>query len=137
MPVELLERAAVELRGRHVRGDGEERRGIRERDGERHDDVRRAGAAGGERRRRRVAHAKVGVRHVAGDLLVARRDELDAVARVVEAIEHTDVAVPADPEHVRDFVADQVLGDDLGTLHAGHVCTRADLGRELILYESG
>ena len=56
----------------------------------------------------------------AGHLLVARRDQLDAVARVIERVEHADVAVPADAEHVGDLVLDQVFGDQLGTLHARH-----------------
>jgi hypothetical protein len=49
-------------------------------------------------------YAEIGIRHVRGDLLVARRDELDPVARAVERIQHADIAVPADAEHVRDLV---------------------------------
>ena len=47
--------AAVELRGRHVRGDREERGRIGLRDRERHDQVGRARAGRGQRRRRLVA----------------------------------------------------------------------------------
>jgi hypothetical protein len=54
------------------------------------------------------------------NLLVAGRDHLDAVARVVERVEHADVAMPADAEHVGDLVLDQILRDQLGTLHARH-----------------
>ena len=56
--------------------------------------------------------------------------ELDAVARVVERVEHADVAMPADAEHVGDLVLDQVLRDQLGTLHARHrkASRRAQVG---------
>jgi hypothetical protein len=67
-----------------------------------------------------VAHAEIGIRHVRRHLLMPRRDHLDAVARGVERVEHADVAVPADAEHVGDLVLDQVFGDQLATLHARH-----------------
>ncbi len=123
VPVDLLKRAAVELRGRHVGGDGEQRRGVGQCQCQRHDDVRRAGAAGGERRHRLVAHAEIGVRHVTGDLLVARRDQLDPIAGVIKRVEHADVAVAANPEHIGNTASDQVLGDKLGTLHSRHVAS--------------
>ena len=123
--VDLLERAAVELLGRHVGRDGEDGRGIRHRHLQRHDDVAGARAARGQRRDRLVPHAEIAVRHVRCHLLVARRDHLDAIARVIERIEHADVAVPANAEHVGDLVLDQVFRDQLGTLHARHArCLR-------------
>jgi len=67
-----------------------------------------------------VAHAEVGIRHVRRHLLVARRDQLDAIAGLVERVEHADVAMPADAEHIRDLALDQILGDQLGTLHPRH-----------------
>ena len=54
------------------------------------------------------------------DLLVARRNELDAVARLVERIEHADIAVAANAEHVRNIVGDQIVRDQLGALRAWH-----------------
>ena len=120
VPVDLLERRAVELLRRHIRRDGEQRGGIRQRDLQRHHDIGGARPARGERRDRLVAHAEIGIRHVRGDLLVARRDELDPVARAVERIEHADIAVPADAEHVRDLVPHQMLRDQVGTLHPWH-----------------
>src|SRR6266540_1970682 len=54
------------------------------------------------------------------DLLVARRDELDLVAHVIKRVEQPDIAVTADAEHVRDLVLDQVLGNQIGTLHPRH-----------------
>ena len=134
--VDLLERAAVELLGRHVGGDGEHGGRIRHRHLQRHDDVAGAGAAGSERCHRLVAHAEVGVRHVRCDLLVARRDQLDAVAGVVERVEHADVAVPADAEHVGDLVLDQVFGDQLSTLHARHCIGSIGLLREGTIAQS-
>jgi hypothetical protein len=95
MAVDLLERAAVELRCRHVGGDRHQGGGIAQRHRERHHDVARARPARSERRDRFVAHAEVGVRHMGGDLLVARRDEFDSVAHVVERIEQPDVAMTA------------------------------------------
>ena len=120
MPVDLLERAAVELRGRHVGGDGEHGRRIGQRAGQRHDDIGRARPARGQRRHRLVAHPEIGVRHMGRDLLVARRNELDAVARLVERIEHADIAVAAYAEDIRNIVGDQIVGDQLGALHAWH-----------------
>ena len=81
------------------------------------------GPAGGQRRHRLVAHAEIGVRHVGRHLLVARRDQLDAVARLVQRVEHADVAVAADAEHVGDLVPDQVFGDQVGTLHPRHAAS--------------
>ena len=118
--VDLLERRAVELRGRHVGGDREHRRRVGQRAGERHHDVAGARTAGGERRHRLVPHAEVGIRHVGGDLLVARRHHRDAVARVVERVEQPDIAVTADAEHVGDLVGDQILGDQVGAFHPRH-----------------
>ena len=118
--VDFLERAAVELRGRHIGGDREHRRRIAQRQRERHHDIAGARTAGGERRGRLVADAEIGIRHMRGDLLVARRDELDPVARAVEGIEQPDIAVPADAEHVGNLVVDQVLGDQIGALHPRH-----------------
>ena len=87
---------------------------------QRHHDVAGARPAGGERRHRLVPHAEVGVGHVRGHLLVARRDQLDAVARGVKRVEHADIAVAADAEHVGDFAVDQIFGDEVGALHASH-----------------
>ena len=67
-----------------------------------------------------MAHAEIGVRHVRGDLLVARRDKLDAVARGVKRIEHADIAMPANAEDIGNIVGDQIFGDQLGALHPWH-----------------
>ena len=119
--VDFLERAAVKLRGRDVRGDRQDGRGIGDGASERHHDVAGARPAGGQGRHRLVPHAEVGVRHVAGHLLVARRHHLDAVARAVEGIEHAHIAVAANPEHVGNLAIDQKFGDDIGTLHSRHM----------------
>ena len=118
--VEFLERPAIGLGGRHVGGDRQEGRGIRQRGDERHHDVGRARPGRGQRRDRAVLHPEIGVRHVAGALFVARRDQPHAVADGVERIEDAHVAVPAHAEDERHLLFDQVLGDDLATLHSAH-----------------
>ena len=55
-----------------------------------------------------------------GDLLVARRNQRDAVARLIERVEHADIAVPADAEDIGNVVGDQIFGDQLGALHSRH-----------------
>ena len=119
--VQLLEGRAIVLRGRHVGGDGHEGRRIRQRGGQRHDHIGRARAGGGERGHRLVLDAKVGVGHVAGALLVARRDQLDLVTHVIERIEDADVAVTADAEDIGHLFLDQVMGDEFAALHGGHL----------------
>src|SRR5262249_37451447 len=52
--------------------------------------------------------------------LVARGNELDAIAGVVERIEHADVAMPADAKHIGNLVGDQVFRDQLCALHPRH-----------------
>jgi len=53
-------------------------------------------------------------------LLMAWRDKSDAVARFVKGIQDADVAMPANPENVRDFAVDQIFGDEVRTLHPWH-----------------
>ena len=79
--VELLERAAIELAGRHVAGHRQERHRIEIGVAERDRQIGRAGAAGGEGRGRLAADAVVHVRHEAGDGLVMHRDGLDVAER--------------------------------------------------------
>ena len=70
------------------------------------------------------------------DLLVARRNELDAVARLVERIEHADIAVAANAEDIGNIVVDQIFGNELGALHSRHcwsskVCKKGNVRRTL------
>src|SRR5262245_31447647 len=51
---------------------------------------------------------------------MARRDELDRVARLVKLVEQANVAVPADAEHVGDLLAREKIDNELSTLHARH-----------------
>ena len=67
-----------------------------------------------------MTDAEISVGHVRGDLLVTRRDKLDAVTRLIERIEHADIAVTANAEHVRNTVGDQVFRYQFGALHAWH-----------------
>ena len=107
----------IELCCRHIARNGEKGRRIHHRASQRHRHVARTGTAGGERRNRRVAHAEIGVGHMRGNLLVAGRYQLDPVARLVERIEHTDIAVPANSEHIRNLAGDEIFGDEIGALH--------------------
>ena len=133
VPVQFLERPAVELRGRHVRGDREQRGRIGLRDGERHDEVRGARTGRGERRDRLVLHAEVAVGHVRGGLLVARRDELDLVAHLVQRIEQADVAVAADAEHVGDLLLDQEFRDEIATFPRHGLAARVGRARQALV----
>src|SRR5690242_20286080 len=67
-----------------------------------------------------MLHPEIAVGHVRRGLLVARGNELDLVAHVIERIEDADIAVAADAEDVGDFLADQELGDEAAALHARH-----------------
>src|SRR4029450_5690203 len=51
---------------------------------------------------------------------MARRNQCDAVARLVQRIKNADIAVTTESENVWDFAVDQILGDNLGTLHTRH-----------------
>ena len=108
----LLERPAVELAGRHVARDREEGGGVHQRRAERHREVRRARPARRQRRDRLAADAEPRVGHEPRDGLVVDGDRRDLVAAVVQGVEHPEVAVAAHGEHVRDALADEVLGDD-------------------------
>ena len=109
----LLERPAVELAGGDVAGDREERRGVHERRAERDREVRRPRPARGEGRDRLAADAEPRVGHEPGDRLVVDGDRRDLGAAVVQGVEHPEVAVAAEGEHVGDTLAHEVLGDDL------------------------
>ena len=80
MPIQFLERAAVELAGRHVAGDRHERHRIEKGVAERDRQVGRARPAGGEGRGRPAGDAVIDVGHEAGDALMMHRDGLDVVA---------------------------------------------------------
>src|SRR5206468_4680799 len=74
---------------------------------------------GGQRGYRPVLDAEIAVGHVPRRLLVARRDEPQLVAHLVERIEQADIAVPADAENVRDLFLDQEFGDQLAAFLRG------------------
>ena len=121
--VQFLERAAVELAGRHVAGDRHERHGVEIRVGERDRQVRRARAAGGEGRDRLAFDAVVDVGHEARDRLVVRRDGLDVALALEQRVEQADVAVAAQAEDVRHLLAHEIVDDDLAAVEdvGGHV----------------
>ena len=118
--VDFLKRAAVELRRRDIGRNRKHCRGIRQCAGERHDDVAGARPARRQRCNGLVFDAEIGVRHVRGNLLVAGRNQRDAVARLIERIEHPDIAVATNAEHVGNIAGNQIFGNELGALHSRH-----------------
>ena len=125
VPVHFLERAAVELAGRHVAGHRHERHGIEEGVGERDRQIGRTRAAGREGRGRPARDAVVDVGHEAGDALVMHRDGLDVGGALVQRVDELDVAVAAQAEHLRHLLLDQIVDDDLGAIEhvTRHLCT--------------
>ena len=122
LAIQLLERAAAELAGRHVAGDGQERHRIEIGGGERDRQVHRTGAAGCEGRDRLAGHAVVHVGHETADALVVRRDGLDVALALEQRVDELDVAVAAQAEGVGHFLLDQVVDDDLRAIErvVGH-----------------
>ncbi len=83
--------------------------GVRQRDRQ----VGGAGAAGGEGRRGAARNTVVNVGHETGDALVMHGDRLDVVRALVERVDELDIAVAAQAEGVGDFLADQIIDNDL------------------------
>jgi hypothetical protein len=116
----LLQRAAVELVGRHLAGDGHERRRVGE--GVAHRDCEEHGARTRRRidRDRNPGRAEVGVGHEPGRRLHPRPHELDLVLAVVDAVEQTDRTVTRVAEDVRRLLADEVVDHEVGPAHLCH-----------------
>src|SRR4029077_3037816 len=91
-----------------------------ERTGERHNDVAGPRPARRQRCDRFVFYAEISIRHVCGDLLVTRRYQCDAVARLIERIKHPHIAVSADAEDIRDIAGNEIFGNQLRALHSRH-----------------
>src|SRR5262249_32625369 len=113
LAIEFLERAAVELGGRHIAGHRQKRNGIQIRVSERDRQIRRARTAGSKGRRRLAADAVVHVRHETGDALVMNGDSLDVVGAFVERVEEADIAVAAQAKDVRHLFAHELVDDHL------------------------
>ena len=125
MPVHFLERAAVELAGRHIASHRHERHGVEERVRKRNRQIRRARTAGGEGRGRPARDTVIDVGHEAGDALMVHRDGLDLVGTLIERVDELDVAVAAEAEHLRHLLLDQIVDNDLGAIEriACHQCS--------------
>src|ERR1700675_3627823 len=63
---------------------------------------------------------EISVRHMRRDLLMTRRDQCDAVARLIKRIEHPDIAVSANAEDIRDIVGNEIFGNQFRALHSRH-----------------
>ncbi len=116
VPIQFLKRAAVELAGRHIAGHRQERHRIEKGIAERDRQVRRARPAGGEGGGRPPRNAVIDVGHEAGDALMVHRDGLEFVCAFVQRVDELDIAVAAQAEHLRHFLLDQIVDNDLGTV---------------------
>src|SRR3954453_19292475 len=116
LAVQFLERAAAELAGRHVAGDGEERHRIEIGGGERDRQVHRARPARRKGRDRLALHAVVSIRHEAADALVMHRDGFDVVLAFMQRVDELDVAVAAQAEGVGHLLANEIIDDDLAAV---------------------
>jgi len=67
-----------------------------------------------------MPYAEIRVGHVRCDLLMARRNQCDAVARLIKRIKNANIPVTTESKNVWDFAFDQILDNDIGTLHARH-----------------
>src|SRR5690606_19533345 len=118
--VQLLERPAVELLRRHVGRDGEDGRAVGLGDRQPHDLVAGTGPRRGKCRGDLMGDAEEAVRHVDSRLFVARRDHLDLVLHLVEAVDEAHGAMAAHAEDVGDLLPYKCLGDVGATLLLGH-----------------
>ena len=78
------------------------------------------GAARDERHARLAGQLRVGIGHEGRARLVARDDQLDHLARVVQRIEHGDVAFARNAERVIDALDQQLVDEDAGAGARGH-----------------
>src|SRR4029453_4240604 len=83
-------------------------------------DIAGTGPTRRQRCHRLVPYAEIRGGHVGCDLLMARRNQCDAVARFVQSIKDADIPVATESKNVWDFAFDQILGNDIATLHARH-----------------
>ena len=109
--VELLERVAAEERTRRLADEQDHRRRVLR--GDVHPDarVRRARPARDEADARPAGQLPVRLGHVGGGGLVAARDQADV--RVVQRVEHGQVALARDAERVLDAVQLELVDEDL------------------------
>src|ERR1700732_2987414 len=113
MAIELLKGAAIELARGYVSGHREERDRVEIRVGECNGEIGGTGAAGGKGRGRPSGDAVVHVGHEPSYALVMDGNGLDLVGALIQRVDEPDVAVPAQTEHVRYLLANQIVDDHL------------------------
>src|SRR5437870_2906388 len=111
--VDLLERLAVGEGARHLTGEEDERRRILGGGVDADRRVRRPRTARDQRDAGPPAELAVGVGHVRGAALVPADDEADTVARVVQPVQHRQMALARDAEDVVHALDEQALHQDL------------------------
>ena len=112
--VDVLVRLLVHALEVALAGQGDERRAVEERVGDRGDQVRGAGAERAEADAGALGEAAVHVRHVGAALLMANRDEVDT--RVGERLVEVERLLARDPEDVLDPFDLQALHEQVRRL---------------------
>ena len=117
--ISLLKRPPVELVGGYVARHGQKRNRIEKGVGQRYRHVGRARPAGGERRHRLARHPVIDIGHEAAQRLVSNRERLDFIGAFMERIQKTDVPVAAKAEHIGNLFLNEIIDDNLATIHVG------------------
>ena len=112
--VDLLERLALDEVGADLADEEDHRRRVLERGVHADRGVGRAGTARHEADAGLAGELAVGLGHVRGAAVLTRDDELDRVARVVERVEHGEIALARNAERGVDAVHLQLVDQDLG-----------------------
>ena len=97
---------------RHVAGDEDDRRGIHVRRRNRRDQVRRAGAAGGDAHARLAAGARVAVRRMTGVLLVGGQYMPNPILPLVQLIVNRQNRAAGEAEHGSNALLNQTFNQN-------------------------
>ena len=118
--VDLLEGFALGEIVAHLADEKHERRGVLVRGMNADRRVRRAGAAGDEGDAGLAGQLGIRICHEGRARFVPVNDQLDHLARVVERVEHADVALSGHAERVVDALDQQLVDEDAGAAARGH-----------------
>ena len=112
--VDLLERLALREVGPDLADEEDHRRRVLERGVDADRRIGRAGAARDEADPGLAGELLVALRHVRGAAVLARDDEPDRVARVVERVEHREITLAGNAERGVDAVDLEAVDENLG-----------------------